>query len=111
MTTIKFFFFLNILTGAINVNQNNSSNMYRSTLTPFVDAPNERESMPSTNIAKSIPRSYSMPNVPIPPPMPPPTDSETPTPSGTLKRNMAAAGNLAGIYGNYLRGRYKQGFL
>ncbi|XP_039956340.1 epidermal growth factor receptor kinase substrate 8-like protein 1 isoform X2 [Bactrocera tryoni] len=81
---------------AINVNQSNANNIYRNTLTPFVDVA-ERESMTSNNIAKSMPRSYSMPNVPIPPPMPPPTDSETPTPSGTLKRNMAAAGSLAAM--------------
>uniref|UniRef100_A0A0A1XAD1 Epidermal growth factor receptor kinase substrate 8-like protein 2 n=1 Tax=Zeugodacus cucurbitae TaxID=28588 RepID=A0A0A1XAD1_ZEUCU len=83
-------------TEAVNGNQNNANNMYRNTLTPFVDAP-ERESMSSTNVSKSMPRSYSMPNVPIPPPMPPPTDSETPTPTGTLKRNMAAAGSLAAM--------------
>ncbi|XP_014097148.2 epidermal growth factor receptor kinase substrate 8 [Bactrocera oleae] len=78
---------------AINVNQTNAGNMYRNTLTPFVDVTEQS----SPNIAKSIPRSYSMPNVPIPPPMPPPPDSETPTPSGTLKRNMAAAGSLAAM--------------
>lgn len=95
------------LTEAINVNQTNAGNMYRNTLTPFVDVTEQS----SPNIAKSIPRSYSMPNVPIPPPMPPPPDSETPTPSGTLKRNMAAAGSLAGIYEKYFFEQDILGFL
>ncbi|XP_053970054.1 epidermal growth factor receptor kinase substrate 8 isoform X1 [Anastrepha ludens] len=70
-----------------NLNQNNNQ---------FVDA-TERETVQSKNAGKSMPRSYSMPNVPVPPPMPPTEDSEPPTPSGTLKRNTASAGSLAAM--------------
>ncbi|XP_030244910.1 epidermal growth factor receptor kinase substrate 8 isoform X2 [Drosophila navojoa] len=70
--------------------------IYRNTMAMYV--PNgDRESQQPVGNAKNMPRSYSMPNVPIPPPMPPATDSQTPTPSGTLKRNMAAAGTLAAM--------------
>ncbi|XP_052835055.1 epidermal growth factor receptor kinase substrate 8 isoform X1 [Drosophila gunungcola] len=65
--------------------------LYRNTMAMYT-APVE----PVTN-GKAMPRSYSMPNVPVPPPMPPPSDSQPPTPSGTLKRNMAAAGALAAM--------------
>ncbi|XP_036320764.1 epidermal growth factor receptor kinase substrate 8-like [Rhagoletis pomonella] len=78
---------------ATNINQNNLS---RNTIVPFVEA-TERETAASTKMAKSMPRSYSMPNVPVPPPMPPSTESEPLTPSGTLRRNMAAAGSLAAM--------------
>ncbi|XP_017017717.1 epidermal growth factor receptor kinase substrate 8 isoform X1 [Drosophila kikkawai] len=64
--------------------------LYRNTMAMYT-APVE----PVTN-GKAMPRSYSMPNVPVPPPMPP-SDSQPPTPSGTLKRNMAAAGALAAM--------------
>lgn len=68
--------------------------LYRNTMALYA-APAERESQQPIS-AKNMPRSYSMPaTVPAPPPMPP-SDSQTPTPSGTLKRNMAAAGALAG---------------
>ncbi|EDW13690.2 uncharacterized protein Dmoj_GI23850, isoform A [Drosophila mojavensis] len=70
--------------------------VYRNTMAMYV--PNgDRESQQPVGNAKNMPRSYSMPNVPIPPPMPPASDSQTPTPSGTLKRNMAAAGTLAAM--------------
>lgn len=70
--------------------------LYRNTMAMYVPAP-DRESQQPVGAAKNMPRSYSMPNVPVPPPMPP-SESQTPTdtPSGTLKRNMAAAGTLAG---------------
>lgn len=69
--------------------------LYRNTMALYA-APAERESQQPIN-AKNMPRSYSMPAyVPVPPPMPPASESQTPTPSGTLKRNMAAAGALAG---------------
>ncbi|XP_017479993.1 PREDICTED: epidermal growth factor receptor kinase substrate 8 isoform X2 [Rhagoletis zephyria] len=83
----------NLENEATNINQNNLS---RNTIVPFVEA-TERETAASTKMAKSMPRSYSMPNVPVPPPMPPSTESEPLTPSGTLRRNMAAAGSLAAM--------------
>ncbi|XP_068152776.1 epidermal growth factor receptor kinase substrate 8 isoform X2 [Drosophila tropicalis] len=70
---------------------------YRNTMALYT-APADRESQQPISAAKSVPRSYSMPaGVPIPPPMPPPGDSQPPTPSGTLKRNMAANGALAAM--------------
>lgn len=78
--------------GELNGEANNP--MYRNTMAMYT-APVERESQPPLANA-NMARSYSMPNVPVPPPMPPPSDSQPPTPSGTLKRNMAAAGALAG---------------
>lgn len=39
----------------------------------------------------SMPRSISMPTVPVPPPMPPPSANNTP--SGTMKRNGMVAGS------------------
>lgn len=73
-------------------NQNANNRHALSTYVP----PSEREApIENSNSARtSIPRSYSMPNVPIPPPMPPPSDPNTP--SGTLKRNMAVTGTMAG---------------
>ncbi|KAH8419067.1 hypothetical protein KR222_003417 [Zaprionus bogoriensis] len=70
--------------------------LYRNTMALYA-APTNRESQQPVGTGKNMPRSYSMPNVPVPPPMPPPSDSQTPTPSGTLKRNMAAAGALAAM--------------
>ncbi|XP_034487277.1 epidermal growth factor receptor kinase substrate 8 [Drosophila innubila] len=71
--------------------------VYRNTMAMYVP-PADRESQQPVGAAKNMPRSYSMPNVPIPPPMPP-SENQTPTdtPSGTLKRNMAAAGALAAM--------------
>uniref|UniRef100_A0A1I8MEF4 SH3 domain-containing protein n=3 Tax=Musca domestica TaxID=7370 RepID=A0A1I8MEF4_MUSDO len=73
----------------------------RKTLTTFIP-PTEAE-LQAAQLQRasrnSIPRSISMPNVPIPPPLPPP-DSENEsyeTPSGTLKRNMALNGNIAAM--------------
>ncbi|KPU79651.1 uncharacterized protein Dana_GF17076, isoform D [Drosophila ananassae] len=79
--------------GELNGEANNP--MYRNTMAMYT-APVERESQPPLANA-NMARSYSMPNVPVPPPMPPPSDSQPPTPSGTLKRNMAAAGALAAM--------------
>ncbi|KAH8382227.1 hypothetical protein KR009_002508, partial [Drosophila setifemur] len=70
--------------------------LYRNTMAMYT-APVERESQQPVGNGKAMPRSYSMPNVPVPPPMPPPSDSQPGTPSGTLKRNMAAAGALAAM--------------
>ncbi|XP_037828552.1 epidermal growth factor receptor kinase substrate 8 [Lucilia sericata] len=74
--------------------QQNGNN--RNTLSTYVP-PSEREtqSQQPSPARTSIPRSYSMPNVPIPPPMPPPSDPNTP--SGTLKRNMAVTGTMAAM--------------
>ncbi|XP_043653613.1 epidermal growth factor receptor kinase substrate 8 isoform X1 [Drosophila teissieri] len=66
--------------------------LYRNTMAMYT-APVEQ---PAAN-GKAMQRTFSMPNVPVPPPMPPPSDSQTNTPSGTLKRNMAAAGALAAM--------------
>ncbi|XP_064554411.1 epidermal growth factor receptor kinase substrate 8-like protein 2 [Drosophila montana] len=74
----------------------NNNPLYRNTMAMYVPAA-ERESQQPVGTSKNMPRSYSMPNVPIPPPMPPASESQTPTPSGTLKRNMAAAGALAAM--------------
>lgn len=68
---------------------------YRNTLSAHVDKSDRDGLEQQTNFARtSMPRSYSMPNVPIPPPMPPPSDPNTP--SGTMKRNMAVNGTMAG---------------
>ncbi|XP_017848589.1 epidermal growth factor receptor kinase substrate 8 [Drosophila busckii] len=74
----------------------NEPPIYRNTMALY-SPPTDRESMQSVGTAKNMPRSYSMPNVPVPPPMPPPSESQTPTPTGTMKRNMAAAGAMAAM--------------
>lgn len=65
----------------------------RNTLNTLI-APTDLEIQSHHSRKTSIPRSYSMPNVPIPPPMPP--SSIPGTPSGTLKRSMAVTGAIAG---------------
>lgn len=88
-----------LASGSIENGEANEPNnpLYRNTMAMYVP-PADRESQQPVGAAKNMPRSYSMPNVPIPPPMPP-SESQTPTetPSGTLKRNMAAAGALAAM--------------
>lgn len=68
-------------------------------MTTFAEPPEKSPSPQQKQIgAKSMARSYSMPpatHVPAPPPMPPQED-EPMTPGGTLKRNMAAVGTMAG---------------
>ncbi|SPP83192.1 epidermal growth factor receptor kinase substrate 8 isoform X1 [Drosophila guanche] len=70
--------------------------LYRNTMALY-SAPTDLEPQQPAGGVKVMPRSYSMPNVPVPPPMPPAGDSQPTTPSGTLKRNMAAAGALAAM--------------
>ncbi|XP_043071012.1 epidermal growth factor receptor kinase substrate 8 isoform X2 [Drosophila grimshawi] len=70
--------------------------LYRNTMALYVP-PTDRESQQPVGSSKNMPRSYSMPNVPVPPPMPPASESQPSTPSDTLKRNMAAAGTLAAM--------------
>lgn len=65
----------------------------RNTLSTYVP-PSEASLQQLNSRRTSMPRSYSMPNVPIPPPMPP---SEPNTPTGTLKRNMAVNGTMAAM--------------
>ncbi|XP_037955230.1 epidermal growth factor receptor kinase substrate 8 [Teleopsis dalmanni] len=82
------------LSSSVFENEHNNHNIYRNTLS--VPAA-ERSQTDVANRSSGMPRSYSMPNVPVPPPMPPPSDSEPTTPTDTLKRNMAAAGTLAAM--------------
>ncbi|XP_030370261.1 epidermal growth factor receptor kinase substrate 8 [Scaptodrosophila lebanonensis] len=85
-----------VSSGIENGNGDIHNPLYRNAMTMYVP-PEPVEPQQQVAANKGMPRSFSMPNVPVPPPMPPPTDSNLPTPSGTLKRNMAAAGALAAM--------------